>query len=196
MNADPLTYAPFLLLLLLGALVEIRYWIRNRARMTPKARLRRGLFLAAVPVLCAALWLGWERAAFWLEEHSAPPYPDQSRIGPEDNQDGLRTFTERLWETVRSGTHAEAQAGSMMRSSSSACASRPPARGKRTVDEPLSTRRQDRQVTALFRTALANGHFVLSDILDRYAEAKRSIRAAFKVAGRFFPAVSFGTFLS
>ena len=42
MNADPLTYAPFLLLLLLGALVEIRYWIRNRARMTPKARLRRG----------------------------------------------------------------------------------------------------------------------------------------------------------
>ena len=58
MNADPLTYAPFLLLLLLGALVEIRYWIRNRARMTPKARLRRGLFLAAVPVLCAALWLG------------------------------------------------------------------------------------------------------------------------------------------
>ena len=64
MNADPLTYAPFLLLLLLGALVEIRYWIRNRARMTPKARLRRGLFLAAVPVLCAALWLGWERAAF------------------------------------------------------------------------------------------------------------------------------------
>ena len=47
MNADPLTYAPFLLLLLLGALVEIRYWIRNRARMTPKARLRRGLFLAA-----------------------------------------------------------------------------------------------------------------------------------------------------
>ena len=63
MNADPLTYAPFLLLLLLGALVEIRYWIRNRARMTPKARLRRGLFLAAVPVLCAALWLGWERAA-------------------------------------------------------------------------------------------------------------------------------------
>ena len=74
MNADPLTYAPFLLLLLLGALVEIRYWIRNRSRMTPKARLRRGLFLAAVPVLCAALWLGWERAAFWLEEHSAPPY--------------------------------------------------------------------------------------------------------------------------
>lgn len=42
MNADPLIYAPFLLLLLLGALVEIRYWIRNRARMTPKARLRRG----------------------------------------------------------------------------------------------------------------------------------------------------------
>lgn len=38
MNADPLTYAPFLLLLLLGVLVEIRYWIRNRARMTPKAR--------------------------------------------------------------------------------------------------------------------------------------------------------------
>ena len=64
MNADPLTYAPFLLPLLLGALVEIRYWIRNRARMTPKARLRRGLFLAAVPVLCAALWLGWERALF------------------------------------------------------------------------------------------------------------------------------------
>ena len=64
MNAYSLTYAPFLLLLLLGALVEIRYWIRNRARMTPKARLRRGLFLAAVPVLCAALWLGWERRAF------------------------------------------------------------------------------------------------------------------------------------
>lgn len=51
MNADPLTYAPFLLLLLLGALVEIRYWIRNRARMTPKARLRRGLFLAALLVI-------------------------------------------------------------------------------------------------------------------------------------------------
>ena len=64
MNADPLTYAPFLLLLLLGALVEIRYWIRNRARMTPKARLRRGLFLAAVPVLCAALWLGWSGRLF------------------------------------------------------------------------------------------------------------------------------------
>lgn len=112
MNADPLTYAPFLLLLLLGALVEIRYWIRNRARMTPKARLRRGLFLAAVPVLCAALWLGWERAAFWLEEHSAPPYAqiEVPVSDLRDNQDGLRTFTERLWETVRSGTHAEAQA--------------------------------------------------------------------------------------
>ena len=110
MNADPLTYAPFLLLLLLGALVEIRYWIRNRARMTPKARLRRGLFLAAVPVLCAALWLGWERAAFWLEEHSAPPYAqiEVPVSDLRDNQDGLRTFTERLWETVRSGTHAEA----------------------------------------------------------------------------------------
>ena len=87
MNADPLTYAPFLLLLLLGALVEIRYWIRNRARMTPKARLRRGLFLAAVPLS--------------------------------------------------------------------------------TRDVKIAG------VTALFRTALANGHFVLSDILDRYAEAKR-----------------------
>lgn len=74
MNADPLTYAPFLLLLLLGALVEIRYWIRNRARMTPKARLRRGLFLAAVPVLCAALWLGWERAAFPELRRILPPY--------------------------------------------------------------------------------------------------------------------------
>jgi len=72
MNADPLTYAPFLLLLLLGALVEIRYWIRNRARMTPKARLRRGLFLAAVPVLCAALWLGWERAAFCIPRLRMP----------------------------------------------------------------------------------------------------------------------------
>lgn len=133
MNADPLTYAPFLLLLLLGALVEIRYWIRNRARMTPKARLRRGLFLAAVPVLCAALWLGWERAAFWLEEHSAPPYAqiEVPVSDLRDNQDGLRTFTERLWETVRSGTHAEAQARLMMRSSSSACASCPPARGER-----------------------------------------------------------------
>lgn len=112
MNADPLTYAPFLLLLLLGVLVEIRYWIRNRARMTPKARLRRGLFLATVPVLCAALWLGWERAAFWLEEHSAPPYAqiEVPVSDLRDNQDGLRTFTERLWETVRSGTHAEAQA--------------------------------------------------------------------------------------
>ena len=90
MNADPLTYAPFLLLLLLGALVEIRYWIRNRARMTPKARLRRGLFLAAVPVLCAALWLGWERAAFWLEEHSAPPYAqiEVPVSDLRDNQDG------------------------------------------------------------------------------------------------------------
>ena len=164
MNADPLTYAPFLLLLLLGALVEIRYWIRNRARMTPKARLRRGLFLAAVPVLCAALWLGWERAAFWLEEHSAPPYAqiEVPVSDLRDNQDGLRTFTERLWETVRSGTHAEAQA--------------------RLHDalfflglcEPLSTRDvKIAGVTALFRTALANGHFVLSDILDRYAEAKR-----------------------
>ena len=91
MNADPLTYAPFLLLLLLGALVEIRYWIRNRARMTPKARLRRGLFLAAVPVLCAALWLGWERAAFWLEEHSAPPYAqiEVPVSDLKDNEDGL-----------------------------------------------------------------------------------------------------------
>lgn len=57
MDADPLAYAPFLLLLLLGALVEIRYWIRNRARMTPKARLRRGLFLAAVR--CSAQRSGW-----------------------------------------------------------------------------------------------------------------------------------------
>ena len=46
--------------------------------------------------------------------------------------------------------------------------------GKGTVDEPLSTRDvKIAGVTALFRTALANGHFVLSDILDRYAEAKR-----------------------
>ena len=177
MNADPLTYAPFLLLLLLGALVEIRYWIRNRARMTPKARLRRGLFLAAVPVLCAALWLGWERAAFWLEEHSAPPYAqiEVPVSDLRDNQDGLRTFTERLWETVRSGTHAEAQArlhdalfflGLCELSSGSG--------GKGTVDEPLSTRDvKIAGVTALFRTALANGHFALSDILDRYAEAKR-----------------------
>lgn len=177
MNADPLTYAPFLLLLLLGALVEIRYWIRNCARMTPKARLRRGLFLAAVPVLCAALWLGWEREAFWLEEHSAPPYAqiEVPVSDLRDNQDGLRTFTERLWETVRSGTHAEAQArfhdalfflGLCELSSGSG--------GKGTVDEPLSTRDvKIAGVTALFRTALANGHFVLSDILDRYAEAKR-----------------------
>ena len=41
------------------------------------------------------------------------------------------------------------------------------------MDEPLSTRDvKIAGVTALFRTALANGHFVLSDILDRYAEAK------------------------
>ena len=91
MNADPLTYAPFLLLLLLGALVEIRYWIRNRARMTPKARLRRGLFLAAVPVLCAALWLGWERAAFWLEEHSAPPYVHRAALGNGTERDARRS---------------------------------------------------------------------------------------------------------
>ena len=46
--------------------------------------------------------------------------------------------------------------------------------GRGTVDETAQhARRQDRRVTALFRTALANGHFVLSDILDRYAEAKR-----------------------
>ena len=38
MNADPLTYAPFLLLLLLGVLVEIRYWIRNRAFGVIRAR--------------------------------------------------------------------------------------------------------------------------------------------------------------
>lgn len=92
-----------------------------------------------------------------------------------DNQDGLRTFTERLWETVRSGTHAEAQArlhdalfflGLCELSSGSG--------GKGIVDEPLSTRDvKIAGVTALFRTALANGHFVLSDILDRYAEAKR-----------------------
>ena len=133
MDADPLAYAPFLLLLLLGALVEIRYWIRNRARMTPKARLRRGLFLAAVPVLCAALWLGWERAAFWLEEHSAPPYAqiEVPVSDLKDNQDGLRTFTERLWETVRSGRTPKRRPGSTMRFSSSACASSPPARGER-----------------------------------------------------------------
>ena len=102
--------------------------------------------------------------------------PDRSPgIGPEGQSDGLRTFTERLWETVRSGTHAEAQArfhdalfflGLCELSSGSG--------GKGTVDEPLSTRDvKIAGVTALFRTALANGHFVLSDILDRYAEAKR-----------------------
>ena len=128
MNADPLTYAPFLLLLLLGALVEIRYWIRNRARMTPKARLRRGLFLAAVPVLCAALWLGWERAAFWLEEHSAPPYAqiEVPVSDLRDNQDGLRTG-----KRYGAGRTPKRRPGSMMRSSSSACASCPPARGER-----------------------------------------------------------------
>ena len=79
-----------------------------------------------------------------------------------DNQDGLRTFTERLWETVRSGTHAEAQARLH------------DALFFLGLDEPLSTRDvKIAGVTALFRTALANGHFVLSDILDRYAEAKR-----------------------
>ena len=82
---------------------------------------------------------------------------------------------ERLRETVRSGTHAEAQArfhdalfflGLCELSSGSG--------GKGTVDEPLSTRDvKIAGVTALFGTALANGHFVLSDILDRYAEAKR-----------------------
>lgn len=52
------------------------------------------------------------------------------------------------------------------------------------MDEPLSTRDvKIAGVTALFRTALANGHFVLSDILDRYAEASGSHGAAFKVAG-------------
>ena len=112
MNADPLTYAPFLLLFLLAAAVEIRYWIRNRARMTPKARFRRGLFLAAVPVLCAALWLGRDRAAFWLEDHTEPPY---ARIeipvaDLRDDREGLRTFAGRLETTVWDGTHAEARA--------------------------------------------------------------------------------------
>ena len=109
--------------------------------------------------------------------HSAPPYAqiEVPVSDLRDNQDGLRTFTERLWETVRSGTHAEAQArfhdalfflGLCELSSGSG--------GKGTVDEPLSTRDvKIAGVTALFRTALANGHFVLSDILDRYAEAKR-----------------------
>ena len=42
------------------------------------------------------------------------------------------------------------------------------------MHDPLSTRDvKIAGVTALFRTALANGHFALSDILDRYAEAKR-----------------------
>lgn len=177
MNTDPLTYAPFLLLFLLAALVEIRYWIRNRARMTPKARLRRGLFLVAVPVLCAALWLGWERAAFWMEDHAAPSY---ARIEVpvsdlRDTRDDLRTFSERLRETVRSGTHAEAQArfhdalffiGLCELSSGSG--------GKGTVDAPFSIRDvKNAGIAALFHSALANGHFTLSDILDRYAEAKR-----------------------
>ena len=178
MNADPLTYAPFLLLFLLAAAVEIRYWIRNRARMTPKARFRRGLFLAAVPVLCAALWLGRDRAAFWLEDHTEPPY---ARIeipvaDLRDDREGLRTFAGRLETTGWDGTHAEARArldeaivfiGLCALSSGS---------GKKgTVDDPLTMNDVRRAgITALFRTALENGRFRLSDILDRYAENKRN----------------------
>ena len=118
---------------------------------------------------------GLGTSGFWLEEHSAPPYvqPEVLVSALRDNRDGLRTFTERLWETVRSGTHAEMQArfhdalfflGLCELSSS----------GESTVDKPLSTHDvKIARVTALFRTALANGHFALSDILDRHAEARR-----------------------
>ena len=125
-------------------------------------------------MLCAALWLGWERAAFGWRSIRASICPARSPgICSEGNRDGLRTFTERLWETVRSGTHAEVQArfhdalfflGLCELSSS----------GESTVDKPLSTHDvKIARVTALFRTALANGHFALSDILDRHAEARR-----------------------
>lgn len=85
MNADPLTYAPFLLLLLLGALVEIRYWIRNRARMTPKARLRRGLFLAAVAGALRSALAGLGAGGFLAGgAFRASVCPDRSPgIGPE-----------------------------------------------------------------------------------------------------------------
>ncbi len=43
------------------------------------------------------------------------------------------------------------------------------------MDDPLTMNDVRRAgITALFRTALENGRFRLSDILDRYAENKRN----------------------